>query len=246
MMGEDELQELAEDIKANGVREPVVVANIAGALMLVDGRNRRAACKITGVVSPRRDLNGEDPTAYVLSANIHRRHMTRGQRAMAIAVIHPNETGRNAKGGKLAKNLGLSSEYVRTARAVLAYSRTLADLVLSGARSLNDAYQETQLATGKHSAMGQRLKALRADRPDLADAVEAEETTLDEAVAKAAADAEQRKSTRWAITRNLIDAVRAVLAYSRTLVELVRSVHGHNCGAAQQYICSSTAKEAQS
>jgi len=33
------------------------------------------------------NLNGDDPTAYVLSANIHRRHMTKGQRAMAVATI---------------------------------------------------------------------------------------------------------------------------------------------------------------
>jgi hypothetical protein len=34
--------------------------------MLVDGRNRRAACKIAGVTPEVRQLNGEDPTAFVL------------------------------------------------------------------------------------------------------------------------------------------------------------------------------------
>jgi hypothetical protein len=57
--------------------------------MLVDGRNRRAACKLAGYRPEIRLLNGEDPTAYVLSANVHRRHMTAGQRAMAAAVIYP-------------------------------------------------------------------------------------------------------------------------------------------------------------
>jgi hypothetical protein len=45
-------------------------------------------------------LNGEDPTAYVLSANIHRRHMTKGQRAMAVAMIYPDRTA----GGRGNKN----------------------------------------------------------------------------------------------------------------------------------------------
>ena len=41
-----------------------------------------------------------DPTAYVLSANVHRRHLTKGQQAMAIALIYPDEfeRGRGKKG----------------------------------------------------------------------------------------------------------------------------------------------------
>lgn len=67
--------------------------------MLVDGRNRRA-CKLAGFRPEVRHLNGADPTAYVFSANIHRRHMTTGQRAMAVAVIYPEpeKAGRGQKG----------------------------------------------------------------------------------------------------------------------------------------------------
>ncbi len=50
MMTDDELQELAEDIRANGLRQPVTIAKINGVWMLIDGRNRREACKIAGVV----------------------------------------------------------------------------------------------------------------------------------------------------------------------------------------------------
>ena len=60
--------------------------------MLVDGRNRRAACKLAGVeIGDKSDRcwldSTTDPTAYVLSANIHRRHMTKGQRAMVVAKV---------------------------------------------------------------------------------------------------------------------------------------------------------------
>ena len=50
-----------------------------------------------------RELNDEDPTAFVLSANIHRRHMTGGQRAMAVAMIHPepDEPGRGKQTPRL-------------------------------------------------------------------------------------------------------------------------------------------------
>ena len=60
----------------------------------------RAACKIAGVEPTTRELNDEDPTAFVLSANIHRRHMTKGQRAMAVAMIYPKaEKGARVKLG---------------------------------------------------------------------------------------------------------------------------------------------------
>ena len=49
MMADDELQELAEDIKANGLHEPLVIADIDGIRMLIDGRNRREACRLAGV-----------------------------------------------------------------------------------------------------------------------------------------------------------------------------------------------------
>ncbi len=85
-----------------------------------------AAASLAGV-----KLNGateltadEDPTAYVISANIHRRHSTKGQRAMAYARIVPEADN---KGGRGKKNLttelgGFSTEYVRKARSVLKYS----------------------------------------------------------------------------------------------------------------------------
>ena len=107
MMADDELQELAADIHANGLREPLVVAEVKGKTMLIDGRNRRAACKIAGVDPSTRALDGEDPTAYVLSANVHRRNLSTGQRAMAIAMLRP-EPEKGGRGKKGATNGGFS------------------------------------------------------------------------------------------------------------------------------------------
>jgi ParB-like chromosome segregation protein Spo0J len=46
MMEPDDLAALADDIKANGLQQPIVVDD-AG--VLIDGRNRLAACKRAGV-----------------------------------------------------------------------------------------------------------------------------------------------------------------------------------------------------
>ena len=75
--------------------------------MLIDGRNQRAACKIAGVEPTTRELEGEDPTAFVLSANIHRRHITKGQRAMAVAMIYPKPE-KGGRGRKTTEIVGFS------------------------------------------------------------------------------------------------------------------------------------------
>ena len=52
--------------------------------------------------APVRHLDGEDPTAFVLSANIHRRHMTKGQRAMAVAAILETSNGSQQEAARQA------------------------------------------------------------------------------------------------------------------------------------------------
>ena len=106
--------------RANGLREPLVIAEVDGVWMLIDGRNQRAACKIAGVEPTTRELEGEDPTAFVLSANIHRRHITKGQRGMAVALIYPKpeKGGRGQKATVSVENI--SPQRLSHARAVLA------------------------------------------------------------------------------------------------------------------------------
>src|ERR1700751_2486543 len=88
LMNDEELQDLAEDIKANGLKNPLVRDNDG---TLIDGRNRLAACKIAEVEPSSVELNsGQDPVAFIVSANINRRHLTAGQKAMAKAFAYPD------------------------------------------------------------------------------------------------------------------------------------------------------------
>lgn len=81
MMEREQLQELADDIRKNGLLEPIV--NWQGKLL--DGRNRLSACALAGV-EPRyvdlKRLPGGDTVAYVMSKNLKRRHLTAPQRAV--------------------------------------------------------------------------------------------------------------------------------------------------------------------
>jgi hypothetical protein len=136
MLGDDELQTLAESIKANGLLHPLVVKDG----LLIDGRNRRVACQLAGVVPDVMELNGEDPAAYCNSMDM-RRNISKSQKAMVFAVRSPEP----AKGGRVKTsnsvlNTAFSNEYVSRARSVLAWAPDLQSAVLSGALPLNDAY----------------------------------------------------------------------------------------------------------
>jgi hypothetical protein len=178
--------------------------------VLVDGRTRRAACKQTKVRPDVCLLNGEDPTAYVLSVNVHRRHMTMGQGAMAVALVRPEgaRRGRGKKGTTSGEFSGVAQQRLSDARAVLAYSPKLAEAVMSGDKPLKVALAETRQGQGDVLNARSRLAKLRDDRPDLAELVVNEALSLDGAVAKARDDAETLKQRRLAATMSIIDGLR--------------------------------------
>ena len=67
-----EFDEVVEDVRVNGLREPVVVRGD----QLIDGRNRVHACAVAGVVPEIRELeHGTDVASWVMSVNVHRRHL---------------------------------------------------------------------------------------------------------------------------------------------------------------------------
>jgi ParB-like chromosome segregation protein Spo0J len=86
MMGEEAFAELVADIKQNGQHEPIVYWKEH----LLDGRNRIKACKVLCITPDTCELDDDtDPVAYVISANLHRRHLTESQRAMVGAKAKP-------------------------------------------------------------------------------------------------------------------------------------------------------------
>lgn len=205
MLPDDELAELAADIKANGLLFPIKLTEHGGKDVIVDGRNRAAACEIAGVEPEYEHLDG-DPKAFILAANVKRRHMTAGQRAMATAMIYP-EAEKGGRGKKSLVTKEFSGERLSKARAVLRYSRPEAERVLAGTFSLDAAYAAVQLAEGRAGAEVGRLRKLRESRPDLAALVDDGSRTLDEAEAKAKEEAEHRKAHRWSATNNLLSAL---------------------------------------
>ena len=59
-------------------------------------------------------------------ANIHRRHMTKGQRAMAVAMIYPEPEQGKSKTSVIITEVGFAASYLSHARTVLRHSPELA------------------------------------------------------------------------------------------------------------------------
>src|SRR2546430_2126468 len=72
-----EFGELVRDIEERGLLQPIVLCDE----LILDGRNRYRACRHAGVEPQFEEWSGDSPTAYVLSLNLHRRHLTEGQLA---------------------------------------------------------------------------------------------------------------------------------------------------------------------
>ena len=146
MLPQAELEELAQSIRDSGLRQPIVVT-VDG--LILDGRNRFQACRMAGVEPETVVYEGADLAEYVLDANITRRNMTTGQRAMATALVLEAD-GRRANGrwkrGSIdiggSANISDWQSRLKEAGIILDYSPALAGRVLDGTLALDAAYKE--------------------------------------------------------------------------------------------------------
>ena len=222
MIPKDELQELADDITTNGLIHPIVIKDG----VLIDGRNRLAACKIISYEPEVIELDG-DIDAYIISSNINRRHMTKGQKAMAVAMIYPDAEhgGARDKGVSSLKNkLEFNKGYISQARTILKYAIDLSENVLSGSKPLSEAYKkalERKMAAEKGD---EAMNELRISCPDLADLVDEEKMTLEEAIgAKNVRESNERANRTASVNaiKSFIDGGINLLSGNKSRIKLL-------------------------
>jgi len=128
LLGGDGFDGLVNDIREHGLREPIWLYEGK----ILDGRNRYRACQKIGIEPDTREYEGDGLEAFVLSLNLHRRHLTTSQRALLAAkqtnLTHGGQRGDKDQGANLpdgsvssanaAEALNVSERIVKTARTV--------------------------------------------------------------------------------------------------------------------------------
>jgi phage N-6-adenine-methyltransferase len=83
LMAEAEFDALVADIAEHGQHEAIWLYEDK----VLDGRNRLRACEMLGLAPEFREYTGDDPQSFVVSLNLHRRHLTREQRDDVIRQL---------------------------------------------------------------------------------------------------------------------------------------------------------------
>jgi predicted transcriptional regulator len=178
--GED-FEKLKADIKANGLRLPILIYKD----QVLDGRNRDRACEATGTArcyTDAGDISETQALDLVISLNDHRRHMSIAQRAFAAEKLATLQGGSNRYQKRLAgsrepatekasfeeaaaKIGGVSHGSVKRARIIRAHG-TDNDIndVLSGKTSLKTRAEE--LLARKRKPAATALKPRQSNNRD--------------------------------------------------------------------------------
>lgn len=169
MIEGDEFDALVTSIGEHGLEEPIWLSKTG---QLLDGRNRLAACEKAGVTPKFRVYRKDDLVDFILRLNVHRRHLSAGQRAMAgvdlLPMYEAEALNRKAHGStapgktleadlpqasgrapqtrdRVAAAVGISGRAVSQAKRVATEAPDLGEHVRSGKVSLDAAEKLVKL-----------------------------------------------------------------------------------------------------
>jgi N6-adenosine-specific RNA methylase IME4 len=157
-MSDAEFQALKADIKEHGLREPIWTFED----QIIDGRHRWQACEELDIYCPQEEYLGHDPVAFVVSLNLHRRHLTpsqlgfvalevekaeaelakkrQGARNDIVQQIAPSEMGKARD--KAAESVGVNRQYVSDAKRIREKAPELEKKIVAGEMTIPQAKRE--------------------------------------------------------------------------------------------------------
>jgi len=146
-MGDAEFQALKADIAKHGQREPVWTWRD----QIIDGRHRVRACDELGHLCLRREYEGDESTLvqFVVSLNLHRRHLDESQRAMVSGRIARLPVGANQHASIEAPSQKQAAELLNVSRASVQRAREVID---NGAPELVQAVERGEVSVSLAAA----------------------------------------------------------------------------------------------
>lgn len=181
MLAEDELRELAADIKQRGQLQPIMLDDQG---RILDGRNRNAACDLAGVEPWFEAYEGDDPDGYALAVNVNRRNLNKGQAAMIAADADFLMNKKYGEQKRSARLLGVSDALFSQAKTIRKFAPELVPSVIAKG-NVAEAYQTAKQRKDAVKSREAKLDELRKLAPDLAVLVDNEIRDLDDALEEA-------------------------------------------------------------
>lgn len=182
MLDDGALAELAEDIRTNGLRHPIVVD---ADNVLLDGRNRLKACGMVSVKPQYEVWDGDGSVVgYIISANLKRRQLTKHQQSCLAVELEPllEVEVAQRKGGRPANGAGKPTQKIADVSRREQDNRTTA--ALAG-----------QLAGGVNRTYVLQAKKLQATSPKTFEQVKAGRLSLPDARREVAREQRQKTAT---------------------------------------------------
>lgn len=163
-----EFMALADDIAEHGLRESIKLLDD----MILDGRNRYLACKSAGVEPSFEVFEGDDPVAYVISANLRRRHMDESQRSVVGAKLATIRVGDNQHKTAEGSPIGEAITQAKAAELLNVGKRSVErarEVIEKGAPSLIAAVEQGRVSVSAAATIAslpvEEQQAIVADGP---------------------------------------------------------------------------------
>lgn len=196
LMSADEYAALVADMRDNGQREPIWTHEGK----IIDGRNRYRACKELGLTPILREWDGNGSlVAFVVSLNLHRRHLNSSQRAViglevekALAVEARRQQGQRTDllqkiekspspihaAAQAATLVGSNRQYISDAKRITRDAPDVLDAVRNGTVAIPDAKRIASLPEPARAALLTRVENGAIKPKDIQDEVRAVRRTL--------------------------------------------------------------------
>jgi ParB-like chromosome segregation protein Spo0J len=156
-----EFDALIADIRENGQREPITLYQN----MILDGGNRYRACIAAGRMPQFEPFHDGNIVTFVLSKNLHRRHMSAGQQAAIVASAQDWAKTNTRGGDRRSENFKVSDDTLKTVKARAATSGASVPTQLRAEKVAKANPQLAAKVARGETSLGDAVKQVTGKRP---------------------------------------------------------------------------------